>query len=180
MQINNSQNINKYSKSLFCFLFLSLADEEGSGLLPALKSMCKQTLSLSLRLGVVQVGHGGAVPFGALLLLPHAQRPALTSVAAAASSPLVQHFHGDLVVGVLALGVPAERVALGEARVAELALVGLLPGVDPLVALELARLPEAFGTYGAHKVSLAGVDVLVSLQKGGGWGGGMSDLLEDL
>lgn len=130
--------------------------------------MCKQTLSFSLRLGVLQVGHGGAVPFGALLLLPHAQRPALTSMAA--SSPLVEHFHGDLVVGVLALGVPAERVALGEARVAELALVGLLPGVDPLVALELARLPEAFGTDGAHKVSLAGVDVLVSLQKGGGGG----------
>lgn len=68
-------------------------------------------------------------------------------------------------VGVFALGVPAERVALGEARVAELALVGLLPGVDPLVPLELAGLPEAFGTDGAHKVPLAGVDVLVSLRE---------------
>lgn len=67
-------------------------------------------------------------------------------------------------VGVFALGVPAKRVALREAGVAELALVGLLAGVDPLVALELAGLPEAFGTDGAHKVPLAGVDVLVSLQ----------------
>lgn len=108
--------------------------------------------------------HSGAVPFGALLFLPHAQRSALTSTAA--SSSLVQHFHGYLVVGVFALGVPAKRVALGEARVAELALVGLLPGVDPLVALQLAGLPEAFGTDGAHKVPLAGVDVLVSLQRG--------------
>lgn len=167
--------MNKYRKSLFCFLFLSVADEEGSRLLPALKSMCRRTLGFSLRLGVLQVRHGGAVPFGALLLLPHAQRPALTSMAAAAASPsLVQHFHGDLVVGVLALGVPAQRVALGEARVAELALVGLLPGVDPLVALQLARLPEALGTDGAHKVSLARVDVLVSLQRWGvgGWRGG--------
>lgn len=132
-------------------------------LLPCtLKSMCKQTLSFSLRLGVLQVRHGGAVPFGALLFLPQARCSAL------ASSSLVQHFHGYLVVGVLALGVPAKRVALGEACVAELALVGLLPGVDPLMALELTRLPEAFGTDGAHKVSLAGVDVLVSLQKGGG------------
>lgn len=65
-----------------------------------------------------------------------------------------------------ALGVAAKRVALGEARVAELALVGLLSGVDPLVALELARLPEAFGTDGAHEVPLAGVDVLVSLWDG--------------
>lgn len=79
-----------------------------------------------------------------------------------------------------ALGVPAKRVALGEARVAELALVGLLPGVDPLMALELAGLPEAFGTDGAHKVPLAGVDVLVSLQRGGGGGVGVSHLLKDL
>lgn len=65
-----------------------------------------------------------------------------------------------------ALGVPAKRVALGEARVAQLALVGLLSGVDPLVPLQLAGLPEAFGTDGAHEVPLAGVDVLVSLQDG--------------
>lgn len=129
----------------------------------SLKSMCKQTLRVSLRLGVLQVRHSGAVPFGALLFLPHAQRSALASTAA--PSPLAQHFHGYLVVGVLALGVAAKRVALGEARVAELALVGLLPGVDPLMALELAGLPEAFGTDGAHKVPLAGVDVLVSLRR---------------
>lgn len=125
--------------------------------------MCKRTLSLPLRLRVLQVGHGGAVPFGALLFLQHSQGSALAP--SHASFPLVQHFHGYLMVGVLALGVPAERVALGEARVAELALVGLLPGVDPLVPLELAGLPEAFGTDGAHKVPLARVDVLVSLKE---------------
>lgn len=157
------------------FVFFSLAEEEGSSLLPhTLKSMCKQTLGFSLRLGVLQVRHSGAVPFGALLFLLHAQCSALTSTAA--SSSLVQHFHGYLVVGVFALGVPAKRVALGEARVAELALVGLLAGVDPLMALELAGLPEAFGTDGAHKVPLAGVDVLVSLQRGKK----MSHLLKDL
>lgn len=46
---------------------------------------------------------------------------------------------------------------------AKLALVGFLSGVDPLVALELAGLPEAFGADGAHEVPLACVDVLVSL-----------------
>lgn len=46
---------------------------------------------------------------------------------------------------------------------AKLALVGFLSGVDPLVALELTSLPEAFGADGAHEVPLAGVDVLVSL-----------------
>lgn len=46
---------------------------------------------------------------------------------------------------------------------AKLALVGFLSGVDPLVALELTGLPEAFGADGAHKVPLACVDVLVSL-----------------
>lgn len=66
-------------------------------------------------------------------------------------------------VGVLALGVSAQRVALGEARVAQWALVGLLSGVDTLVALELARLPEALGTDRAHIVPLARVDVFVSL-----------------
>lgn len=126
--------------------------------------MCKWTLSLSLRLRVLQVRDGGAVPFGALLFLQHSQRSAL--IPSNASFPLAQHFHGYLVVGVFALGVPAERVALGEARVAELALVGLLSGVDPLVPLQLAGLPEAFGTDGAHEVPLAGVDVLVSLQDG--------------
>lgn len=62
-----------------------------------------------------------------------------------------------------AFGVSAERVALGEASVAKLALVGFLSGMDPLVALELTGLPEAFGADGAHKVPLACVDVLVSL-----------------
>ena len=62
-----------------------------------------------------------------------------------------------------AFGVSSQCVALGKARVAELALVGFLSGVYPLVALELAGLPEAFGTDGAHKVPLACVDVLVSL-----------------
>lgn len=46
---------------------------------------------------------------------------------------------------------------------AKLALVGFLPSVNPLMALELAGLPEAFGADGAHKVPLACVDVLVSL-----------------
>ncbi|TNN81062.1 hypothetical protein EYF80_008718 [Liparis tanakae] len=54
------------------------------------------------------------------------------------------------------------RVALCKARVAKLALVGFLPGVDPLVALELTGLPEALGADGAHKVPLACVDVLVA------------------
>lgn len=62
-----------------------------------------------------------------------------------------------------AFGVSAKRVALGKACVAKLALVGFLSGVDPLVALELAGLPEAFGADGAHEVPLACVDVLVSL-----------------
>lgn len=62
-----------------------------------------------------------------------------------------------------ALCVSAERVALCEARVAKLALVWFLSGVDPLVALELPSLPEAFGADRAHKVPLACVDVLVSL-----------------
>lgn len=127
-----------------------------------MKSMCKQILSVSLRLRVLQVGHGGAVPLGALLFLLHPQRRGLAAVAA--PFPLAQHLHGYLVVGVLALGVAAERVAFGEARVAELALVGLLPRVDPLMALELAGLPEAFGTDGADEVPLARVDVLVSLR----------------
>ena len=127
--------------------------------------MCKRTSGFSLRLGVLQVRHSGAVPFSALLFLPHAQRSALTP--SSSSSSLVQHFHGYLVVGVFALGVPAKRVALGEARVAELALVGLLSSVHPLMALELAGLPEAFGADGAHKVPLARVDVLVSLQREG-------------
>lgn len=65
----------------------------------------------------------------------------------------------------LAFGVPPEGVALGKARVAKLALVGLLSGVHPLMALELTCLPEALGTDGAHKVPLACVDVLVSLFK---------------
>lgn len=46
---------------------------------------------------------------------------------------------------------------------AKLALVGFLSGVNPLVALELAGFPEAFGADGAHEVPLACVDVLVSL-----------------
>lgn len=62
-----------------------------------------------------------------------------------------------------AFGVPPQCVALGKARVAELTLVGLLSSVDPLVALELAGLPETFGADGTHKVPLACVDVLVSL-----------------
>lgn len=49
---------------------------------------------------------------------------------------------------------------------AKLALVGFLSGVDPLVALELTGLPEAFGADGAHEVPLACVDVLVSLWRG--------------
>lgn len=64
-----------------------------------------------------------------------------------------------------ALGVSAQSVALGEACVAKLALVGFLSGVDPLVALELTGFPEAFGADGAHKVPLACMDVLVSLLK---------------
>lgn len=152
--------MNKYSKT-FLFFFKVQVIRNSSPLPHALKPMCRRTLGFSLRLGVLQVGHGGAVPFGALLFLQHSQRCALTP--SDASFSLVQHFHGYLVVGVFALGVAAERVALGEAGVAELALVGLLSGVDPLVALQLAGLPEAFGTDGAHKVPLAGVDVLVSL-----------------
>lgn len=66
----------------------------------------------------------------------------------------------------LALSVAAQRVALGKARVAELALVGFLASVDPLVALQLARLPETFGADRADKVPLACVDVLVSLLRG--------------
>lgn len=66
-----------------------------------------------------------------------------------------------------AFGVPPQCVALGKARVAELALVGLLSSVDPLVALELAGLPETFGADGTHKVPLACVDVLVSLLREG-------------
>ena len=46
---------------------------------------------------------------------------------------------------------------------AKLALVWFLSGVDPLVALELTGLPEAFGADVANKVPLACVDVLVSL-----------------
>lgn len=64
-----------------------------------------------------------------------------------------------------ALCVSAQCVALGEACVAKLALVWFLSGVDPLVALELASLPEAFGADWAHEVPLACVDVLVSLLK---------------
>lgn len=71
----------------------------------------------------------------------------------------------------LAFGVPPEGVALGKARVAKLALVGLLSGVHPLMALELTCLPEALGTDGAHKVPLACVDVLVSLQMAGAFEG---------
>lgn len=71
-------------------------------------------------------------------------------------------------IRVFALGVPAQRVALSKARVAELALVGLLARVDPLVALQLAGLPEAFGADGADKVPLACVDVLVSLRRSRG------------
>ena len=62
-------------------------------------------------------------------------------------------------------GVSAEGVALCEARVAQLALVGFLPSVYPLVTLQLTRFPEALGTDGAHEVPLARVDVLVSLVK---------------
>lgn len=119
---------------------------------------------------MIKIGHSGVVPFSALLLLLllcSGSGPAPT-VPSVGSAPLAQHFHGYLVVGVLALGVAAQRVALGKARVAELALVGLLARVDPLVALQLARLPETFGTDGADKVPLASVDVLVSLWRGEG------------
>lgn len=116
---------------------------------------------------MIKIGHSGVVPFSALLLLLLRSGPA-PAVPSVGSAPLAQHFHGYLVVGVLALGVAAQRVALGKARVAELALVGLLARVDPLVALQLARLPETFGADGADKVPLACVDVLVSLWRGEG------------
>lgn len=65
-----------------------------------------------------------------------------------------------------AFGVSAQGVALRKASVAKLALVGLLPGVHPLVALEFACFPEALSADGADEVPLARVDVLVSLWTG--------------
>lgn len=70
-----------------------------------------------------------------------------------------------------ALGVSTQCVSFCEARVAELALVGLFPGVYPLVALQLARLSETLSADGTHKVPLARVDVLVSLQMAGAFKG---------
>lgn len=66
-------------------------------------------------------------------------------------------------IRVFALCVPAQCVSLSKARVAKLALVRFLSSVDPLVALQFASLPEAFGADRAHKVPLACVDVFVSL-----------------
>lgn len=54
---------------------------------------------------------------------------------------------------------------------AELTLVRFLSSVDPLMALQLASLPEAFGADGANKVPLACVDVLMSLQMAGAFEG---------
>lgn len=70
-----------------------------------------------------------------------------------------------------ASGVSTQGVALGEACVAQRALVGLLSCVYPLMALQLARLPETLGADGAHKVPLARVNVLVSLQMAGAFEG---------
>lgn len=66
-----------------------------------------------------------------------------------------------------AFGVSSQGVALSKARVTKLALVRFLSGVHPLMALELTSLPETLGADGTHKVPLARVDVLVSLQMAG-------------
>lgn len=85
-------------------------------------SLYFKVLCFHLRLGVIQIRHSGAVPFGTLFFLLDSRCTAASSssVSSVASSvpSLVEHFHGYLVVRVLAFGVPPEGVALGKARVA--------------------------------------------------------------
>ena len=50
-----------------------------------------------------------------------------------------------------------EGVALGELGVADVALVGLLPGVDPQVPLQLERVWTGVGAVGTLERPLAGV-----------------------